>query len=669
VRTVATAVMGLALAALLPAACFNPTYGNGHLACTSRCPDGFVCSSGRCWVKGQVPEPPSDGPEAILDAAPPPEDGAPPAPDLARASDTEQPAPGPDAESTPDAPEPALLQALLVSGGKLAPDFSPEIRLYEVDLPLSTQSVTVTASPAALNTELTINNMPLAPDLPSAPQPLDNQLSPRIVIVATAPDGQKATYKITLNRGSVTSYVKASRVAMGDHFGRTVALSQDTLVVGAPDEDSGAIGIGGNQNDDTAPSSGAAYVFLRSHNSWTQQAFIKPPNTTPDMTFGSSVAIAGDTLVVGAPTENGGTGGVSTGTGPFNQDAIHAGAAYVYTRSNGGWTLQAYLKPQITSAGDQFGTSVAISGNTIAVGAIGETGVNGDPRKKPLNLSGAVYLFVRTGTTWMQQNYLKAPGGKAEIEFGSSVALAGDTLVAGAPKEDSGGVGTDPSTSAPAAMDSGAAYVFVRNGSGMWPLQTTLKPSNTTPGVPFAFGSRVAIDGDLVAVGAPLECGARTNTDLNQKQSKEAGDSATGAVYLYRRTGTNWNAPVRYVKAPNAGGGDHFGEAVALGPNLLVVGAPGEDGSGIGVGGTDNETKPDSGAAYVFNVSSTGVTLNAYLKATNSDRNEAFGRAIAISGSIIAIGADNEGGSSSGVDDERQNVKGLVGSGAVYTHF
>jgi hypothetical protein len=661
-RAAALAVGACALSALLPAAaCFNPSYGNGHLACSPAnvCPEGFVCSSGRCWVKGQEPKPSMDGSDLPGDAGPP--EDAPLIPDLGHAADGE-PTPGPDAEPVPDAPQAPLLSTLSVSDSVFEPAFSPEITSYDVNLPLSVQKVTLTAAPVDVQTVITVDGLTLPANMPS-----DKRVEPamsRIEVTARLRENSMVftTYNLNITRGGISSYVKASRIAMNHHFGRAVAVSQDTLVVGAPDDGSSGTGVGAVQDNDLAPGSGAVYVYVRTQGQWVQQAYIKPPNTTPSMQFGCSVAIAGNTIVVGASGENGGTGGTSPGTGPFNQDAKVSGAAYVYERSNGAWSLQSYVKPTITSAGDQFGTSVAIVGDTIAVGAIGENGQNGDTRKKELYLSGAAYPFFRTGTTWTQQGYLKAPDAKPETEFGASVALSGDTLVVGAPKDDGGGTRTDLSSSAPPAMDSGAAFIFTRNPAGTWTLQTGLKPTNTTPGYPFTFGSRVAIDGDVVAVGAPLESG-----DIESKQSMDSTVSASGAVYLFRRTGTSWKNTVRYVKASNLGGADHFGAAVALSSTLLVVGAPGEDGSATRPGGLNNDDKRDSGAAYVFNLPTPMATpmLNAYVKAPNSDTDETFGWSVSISGSNIAIGADNESGSTA----EVHGPKGLHGAGVVYMHF
>ena len=173
-----------------------------------------------------------------------------------------------------------------------------------------------------------------------------------------------------------------------------MAISGDTVVVGAVDEASSATGVNGNGLDDSARGAGAAYVFFRSGGSWTQQAYLKASNTGAGDAFGFSVAISGDTVVVGAVGEASNATGVNGNGGDNSAD--EAGAAYVFVRSGGSWTQQAYLKASNTGAGDQFGASVAIFGDTVVVGAYGEdsnaTGVNGNEGDNSAADAGAAYV-------------------------------------------------------------------------------------------------------------------------------------------------------------------------------------------------------------------------------------------------------------------------------------
>ena len=179
-------------------------------------------------------------------------------------------------------------------------------------------------------------------------------------------------------------------------------------------EDSAADGVNGNQSDNSAEESGAAYVFVRSGNTWSQQAYLKASNSEADDRFGETVTISGNTIVVGAPREDSDADGVNGDQD--DNSAEDSGAAYVFVRSGITWSQQAYLKASNSEggefSGDLFGISVAISGDTIVVGARREDsdadGVNGDQDDNSAQGSGAAYVFVRSGSTWSQQAYLKA---------------------------------------------------------------------------------------------------------------------------------------------------------------------------------------------------------------------------------------------------------------------
>jgi len=188
--------------------------------------------------------------------------------------------------------------------------------------------------------------------------------------------------------------VKASNTEANDEFGYAVAISGDTLVVGANREDSAATGVGGNQGNGAADS-GAVYVFTRSGGVWSQQAYVKASTTTAGYYFGWSVALHGETLVVGSPSE--GSNAIGINGDQTNSSAGSSGAAYVFTRNGGVWSQQNYVKASNTEALDQFGGSVAVSGGTVAVGAYLEssnaTGVGGDQTNNNASNSGAAYVF------------------------------------------------------------------------------------------------------------------------------------------------------------------------------------------------------------------------------------------------------------------------------------
>ena len=229
------------------------------------------------------------------------------------------------------------------------------------------------------------------------------------------------------------AYLKASNTDAGDRFGYSVAVSGDTVVVGAYWRPAMPQGLTATRTNNSASQAGAAYVFVRDGTTWTQQAYLKASNTDSFDLFGYSVAISGDTLVAGAFGETATPPGL---TATRRITVRHAGAAYVFVRNGATWTQQAYLKASNTDAFDLFGYSVAVSGDTVVVGAYGEdshaTGINGDQTDNSASQAGAAYVFVRNGMTWTQQAYLKASNTNGGDFFGYSVAVSGDTVVAGA---------------------------------------------------------------------------------------------------------------------------------------------------------------------------------------------------------------------------------------------
>ncbi|MFO1497276.1 MAG: integrin [Verrucomicrobiota bacterium] len=341
------------------------------------------------------------------------------------------------------------------------------------------------------------------------------------------------------------AYLKASNPGNGDHFGHWVAISGDTVVVGAPFEDSNARGVNGNQDDNSLLNSGAAYVFARDGTNWAQQAYLKASNTGGPSSgeafgdnFGVSVGISGDTVVVGSVYEDSNAKGVNGNQS--NDSALQSGAAYVFVRSGTNWSQQAYLKASNTGSSDEFGWAVAISGDTVAAGAAGEGSdaveVNGDQNNNRTPGAGAVYVFVRQGTNWLQQAYLKASSVLGDDGLGFSVALSGDVLVAGAPGDDNRTPGINPGPSDESAFNAGAAYVFVREGTN-WTQRAYLKGSNTAGPLPgedygddLGADHMVAVSGDTVIVGGHAEDSNGIGVNGNQTE-RSARDS--GAAYVF----------------------------------------------------------------------------------------------------------------------------------------
>lgn len=346
------------------------------------------------------------------------------------------------------------------------------------------------------------------------------------------------------------AYVKASNTGEagtedkfgdGDQFGVSLTLSDDgrTLAVGAISEDSNAAGINGNQADNSAASAGAVYVFLRTGNTWAQQAYIKASNPDPADMFGYSVALSadGNTLAVGSYDEGGSFRGIN---GPPDNMRRGAGAVYVFTRTGTMWAQEAYMHASNAEAGDSLGVMVALSddGNTLLTASLDEdclaTGVNPqgcDNDRAADRSAGAAYIFVRTGGKWSEQAFLKASNSGANDWFGSRSALSGDgnTAALGASLEDSSGRGVDGKQDDDAAPESGAVYFFRRNGT-TWSQQHYVKSANAEAYDEFGGSVALSRDGRTMVVSAHSEDGSSHGVGGNQADN---ASMESGATYVF----------------------------------------------------------------------------------------------------------------------------------------
>ncbi len=371
----------------------------------------------------------------------------------------------------------------------------------------------------------------------------------------------------------------ASDGAAGDEFGVSVAISGDTVVVGAGDDD---VELNAQQ--------GSAYVFARSGTTWTHQAQLTASDGAAGDKFGDSVAISGDTVVVGAKGEDVGTNG-------------DQGSAYVFARSGTTWTQQAQLTASDGEAGDLFGTSVAISGDTVVVGAVlDDVGANA--------ALGSAHVFVRSGVSWSQQAQLTASDGD---QFGISVAISGDTVVVGAQLDDVG-----------ANTAQGSAYVFVRSGVS-WSQQAQLTASDGA--LADFFGKSVAISGDTVVVGAVFD-----DVGANFDQ---------GSAYVFVRSGSVWSQQQK-LRASDGAAGDQFGFSVAISGDTVVVSAEFDDVTGIS----------DQGSAYVFTRSGTTWARQQQLLSGDGAASDHFGQSVAISGDTVVVGAPHDNVGSPAIIDQ-----------------
>ena len=357
----------------------------------------------------------------------------------------------------------------------------------------------------------------------------------------------------------------ASDGADGDYFGRSVSVSGETALVGAywDFRPPGTPYIG--------PS---AYVFVRSSEGWTEQAILPSPDNA--VGFGCSVAISGDTAVVGAE----GFGGPSMS---------RLGSAYVYVRSDGAWTQQAELTASDGALGDAFGYSVSLSGDTVVIGAPGDA-----------SSAGSAYVFIRSGGVWTQQAKLTASGGDPYDFFGGCVSLSGDTVVIGA-----------PGVNFPSIIYTGAAYVFVRSGED-WTQQAELTASDGADDD--NFGYSVSLSGETALIGS-------CSDDYASKTN-------AGSAYVFVRSGSAWTQQAKLV-ASDAATNDSFGTSVVLSGDTALIGAPYDSNAG----GTM------AGSAYVFVRSGVAWSQRAKLTASDPGNNHNFGAAASLADDRAVIGA------------------------------
>lgn len=571
------------------------------------------------------------------------------------------------------------LTELRPSSGVLDPAFSPDVHDYHLRVGIGTSALhlTPTAGSAA---DVVIEGEHAASGAPSQPitLPLGNTA---IEVTALDLNRERQRYVVTVERATALldeAYIKASNGRENDHFGVGVAISEGTLAVGAPLEDGVGVGVDGDATTTTVDgNTGAVYVFVKTPTGWQQQGYLKPANPASGSGFGTTLALRGDTLVVGAPGEASRASGVD---GNMNDPCLDpnavggsvnepcpapSGAAYVFERRFGHWAQSAYLKASDSQPASSFGTALALSDNALVVGAPNHS----ISAAKAINASGAAYVFERGPGGWFQSALLQAAHPDNYDYFGTAVAMRGDTVVVGAPGESSSATVVNGDDTNNGAVRSGAAYVFKRDHQG-YKQTTYLKPTNTRADA--TFGSSVALDGAFVAVGAPGESSSGRGVD---SRKNDADAPYSGAVYVFAAAGETYEQAA-YLKASNADAEDVFGSALAFDGGVLAVaacgasygnGSPafGEDGLATGVGGAaGNDDAKQSGAVYLFSTNDGAWQQLAYVKASNAEAKDFFGRSLALADGDLAVGAEMEsGGWAEPLDPSDNSVKG---SGAVY---
>ena len=341
----------------------------------------------------------------------------------------------------------------------------------------------------------------------------------------------------------------------GEFLASAVATSGNTAVVGS---------IFGAFN--------RVYVFARQGGGWAQQQEVVANDAQAGDRFGASVALNGDTLVVGAPGDDG-----------------FRGSVYVFLRAGGVWTEQQKLVAGDGEAGDTFGHAVGLGDGTLVIGAVGDDG-----------LRGSAYVFTLGNGVWSEQQKVTASDGLALDGFGIAAAISADTFVIGATSDNQG---------------RGSAYVYVLAG-GVWVEQQKLTAGDGAPAD--VFGQAVAIWGDTLVAAAPFD---DVGANVNQ-----------GSAYVFVRTGTAWTERQK-LTASDGAAGDQFGQAVALRGNTILAGAPGDD---VGA----NEAQ---GSAYVFARGGSAWTESEKITASDATPLDFFGYAVGIGpGDRFLVGAPGD---------------------------
>jgi hypothetical protein len=427
---------------------------------------------------------------------------------------------------------PISLSALSVSAGKSLPHGLTELR--------GTSFTDGTSSPASgtirfldfLNKTIVGNTPTVVPAHLRASSPIDNdQLGSSISIsgnyaIAGAqfadPGGRSSAGAAYIFERTTASWVQRavlipSDSTASDYFGKSVSISGDYAIVGADGSD-----------PDSKSRAGAAYIFVRSGTTWSQQAKLVASDKAANDYFGGSVSISGIYAIIGA-----------TGKDPNGQSS--AGAAYTFKRSGSSWSQESKLTASDFAYADSFGSGVSISGDYIIIGAYRE-----DP--SGVSNAGSAYIFVRYGSSWYQQAKLVAGDKAASDQFGRNVSISGDFAIVGAGFADPNGV-----------SNAGAAYIFKRSGSS-WSQEAKLTASDKAASD--IFGGSVSISSTGYAI-----IGA-SGQDPN-------GQSSAGAAYIFVRSGSSWSQQVKLI-SPNISAGGQFGRSVSIDGDRVVASAPRE---------------------------------------------------------------------------------------------
>jgi len=394
--------------------------------------------------------------------------------------------------------------------------------------------------------------------------------------------GAAYSFVHTPTQWSETQQIREPMHSFARH-GAAVAIDGELAVVGAPYEDT-----------EWGQNTGVAIVYERTGARWTEMARLAPNVLQANDRFGSTVAVSGTIIAIGAPYDD------VSGSG------VDAGSVYLFERTGQSWALRQVVRGNDTAAGDLFGTALSLRGGTMAVGAPFDDGLFG------VNY-GATYVFTSTGGAWSQAAKLVAQDGAAQDAFGTSVAIVNSNrIVIGSPGDD------------PRGSNSGSAYVFDRSGiigGSIWSQRTKLVPLDGE--AEDSFGRSVAATSSWLLIGAPLD-------DVSATPN-------AGSAYLFEVSGglpgslgNTFTQRQKLLAGGPLGADDAFGSAVAMEGIELIVGAPGRSAGGVVEGGQVFHFRPQASGTWAATDTAT---------ASDPRTLASLGKAVAIQGDWLIAGA------------------------------
>jgi hypothetical protein len=357
------------------------------------------------------------------------------------------------------------------------------------------------------------------------------------------------------------SAIVHSDTQIGDQLGNSVAIDGDVVVVGAP------------QEDEAANTAGAVYVFRANGGSWFQEQKLMAGDADSMDYLGTAVAVKGSVAVAGAPQDE--------------QAGTLAGSAYVFRFNGTQWVQEQKLLPSPPPVSSGFfGTSVALNGDVVAIGA-------------PMTGTGKVYVFRYMNNQWSQEDVVTAIDAAAGDRFGMSVALGSGVLLVGANRDDDDGT------------DSGSVYVFTYQGIDGWVHAQKLTATDGQAGAGFGFA--VSMSGNAALIGA--------NNDV-------APPWDAGSAYVFRYDGLSWNEEQKFPTPIGSPSQTEFGFSVDIDGDVALVGSLRDDGA-----------EAASGGAWLYAFDGNAWNQQAMFQASDGGSNDQFGRSVALGGGVAVVGA------------------------------